>query len=59
MPIGTTKFKCPECNKYSVARVVETKVGFSSVRRVRKCEYCGCKFITAERFIDFVKRRDA
>ena len=49
------KFKCPECGKYIIARVMDTRVDFGGVIRRRICEDCGRTFYTKER-IDHVTR---
>ena len=49
------KFKCPECGKYIVARVLDTRIDYGGVSRRRICEDCGRTFYTKER-IDHVTR---
>jgi transcriptional regulator NrdR family protein len=49
------KFKCPECGKYIIARVLDTRIDYSGVCRRRICEDCGRTFYTKER-IDHVTR---
>lgn len=49
------KFKCPECGKYIIARVLDTRIDYGGVRRRRICEDCGRTFYTKER-IDHVTR---
>jgi transcriptional regulator NrdR family protein len=49
------KFKCPECGKYIIARVMDTRIDFGGVLRRRICEDCGRTFYTKER-IDHVTR---
>ncbi len=49
------KFKCPECGKYIVARVMDTRIDYGGVIRRRICEDCGRTFYTRER-IDHVTR---
>ena len=51
----TPKFKCPECGKYTVARIMETRVDYVGVSRRRICEWCGRTWYTKER-IDHVTR---
>ena len=50
------KFKCPECGKYIVARVMDTRVDYGGVIRRRICEDCGRTFYTKER-IDHMTRK--
>ena len=49
------KFKCPECRKYIIARVMDTRVDFGGVIRRRICEDCGRTFYTKER-VDHLTR---
>ena len=49
------KFKCPECGKYIIARVMDTRIDYGGVIRRRICEDCGRTFYTRER-IDHVTR---
>ena len=49
------KFKCPECGKYIIARVMDTRIDYGGVSRRRICEDCGRTFYTKER-IDHVTR---
>lgn len=49
------KFKGPECGKYIVARVMDTRIDYGGVIRRRICEDCGRTFYTLER-IDHVTR---
>ena len=51
----TPKFKCPECGKYTVARIMETRVDYAGVSRRRICEWCDRTWYTKER-IDHVTR---
>ena len=51
------KFKCPECGKYIIARVMETRIDYGGVSRRRICEDCGRTFYTKER-IDHVTRQN-
>lgn len=50
------KFKCPECGKYIIARVMDTRIDYGGVIRRRICEDCGRTFYTKER-IDHVTRQ--
>ena len=50
------KFKCPECCKYIIARVMDTRIDYGGVIRRRICEHCGRTFYTKER-IDHVTRQ--
>lgn len=50
------KFKCPECSRYIIARIMDTRVDYDGVVRRRICEDCGRTFITKER-IDHVTRQ--
>lgn len=49
------KFKCPECGKYIIASVMDTRIDYGGVIRRRICEDCGRTFYTKER-IDHVTR---
>lgn len=49
------KFKCPKCNQYIIARVMDTRIDYNGVMRRRICEHCGATFITKER-MDHITR---
>lgn len=49
------KFKCPQCGKYIIARVMDTRIDYGGVVRRRICEDCGRTFYTKER-IDHMTR---
>ena len=49
------KFKCPKCNRYTIARVMDTRIAANCVFRRRICEWCGATFITRE-VMDHVSR---
>lgn len=49
------KFKCPKCNKYTIARVMDTRIDSDGVNRRRICEWCGATFITKEK-MDHISR---
>ena len=50
------KFKCPECGKYTIARIMDTRVDYAGVKRRRICEWCGRTWYTTER-IDHMTRK--
>lgn len=49
------KFKCPACNKYTIARVMDSRIGAGGVIRRRICEWCGVTFITTEKMTRITK----
>ena len=52
----TPKFKCPDCGKYTIARIMDTRVDYAGVKRRRICEWCGRTWYTTER-IDHMTRK--
>ena len=51
------KFKCPSCNGYIKAQVIDTSVESDGFKRYRKCEKCGIVFVTMENICYMTKRK--
>lgn len=43
------KFTCPKCNEQIAGRVLDTEPWYTGFKRYRRCEKCGCKFVTVEK----------
>lgn len=52
------KFQCPNCGEYTNGAVTKTVVADNIVRRVRECDSCNARFVTAENIVRLVKMRN-
>ena len=54
---GVPKLECPKCGELIISSVKDTQHHDGKIRRIRKCENCGARFVTVESICCIVKSR--